>query len=217
MHTPAKHPENRDDFQDLTRSLAMNDSRIPLVDISERPQGRCGELLGTASPRSVVERGALIADELIAVVREKKLYTKVGGRPYMLVDGWLFLAGMLGLVLRVVGMNESDVEFVAEVELVRALDGAVMGRGFGSCGLDEPTWKKRPRYARRAMAQTRAIARACRSLSWIPRLAGLSSVAAEESRRMKMATTMATRWTRSLRITPKLPWSLWSPSPPWRP
>jgi len=30
-------------------------------------------------------------------------------------------------------------------------------------GDDEDTWKKRPEYARRAMAQTRAISRACRS------------------------------------------------------
>ena len=42
-------------------------------------------------------------------------------------------------------------------------DGIVLATAEGFVGDDEPMWKKRPMYARRAMAQTRASSRVCRS------------------------------------------------------
>jgi hypothetical protein len=42
-------------------------------------------------------------------------------------------------------------------------DGAVIATAEGFVGDDEKTWVSRPEYARRAMAQTRAISRVCRS------------------------------------------------------
>jgi hypothetical protein len=42
-------------------------------------------------------------------------------------------------------------------------DGAEIARAEGFLGDDESVWAKRPVYARRAMVQTRAISRACRS------------------------------------------------------
>jgi hypothetical protein len=41
--------------------------------------------------------------------------------------------------------------------------GQVIATAEGFLGEDEPVWAKRPEYAKRAMAQTRAISRACRS------------------------------------------------------
>jgi hypothetical protein len=41
--------------------------------------------------------------------------------------------------------------------------GSVIATAEGFIGTDEPVWAKRPEYAKRAMAQTRAISRACRS------------------------------------------------------
>jgi hypothetical protein len=41
--------------------------------------------------------------------------------------------------------------------------GSVIATAEGFLGTDEPVWAKRPEYAKRAMAQTRAISRACRS------------------------------------------------------
>jgi hypothetical protein len=53
---------------------------------------------------------------------------------------------------------------IAAVATIRRLsDGAVLGQAEGFVGEDEGMWAKRPLYARRAMAQTRAISRACRS------------------------------------------------------
>jgi hypothetical protein len=43
------------------------------------------------------------------------------------------------------------------------IDGAILGQAEGFVGTDEKMWAGRPMYARRAMAQTRAISRACRS------------------------------------------------------
>ncbi len=42
-------------------------------------------------------------------------------------------------------------------------DGAVLATAEGFVGDDESTWASRAEYAKRAMAQTRAISRACRS------------------------------------------------------
>jgi len=69
----------------------------------------------------------------------------------------------------------------ATVELIRASDGAIIGRGSAICGMDESTWASRPRYARRSMAITRATGKAFRlGYSWIITLAGYAPTPAEE-------------------------------------
>ena len=78
-------------------------------------------------------------------------------------------------------LENEDIRAVCE--LVRLSDGEVVARAEGYVGVDETTWSRRPRYARRAMAQTRATSRACRSaLAWIVPLldAGLETTPAEE-------------------------------------
>ena len=48
-------------------------------------------------------------------------------------------------------------------ELRRIQDGALLASAEGFVGDDESTWAKRPEYAKRAMAQTRAMSRVARS------------------------------------------------------
>jgi len=65
----------------------------------------------------------------------------------------------------------------------RMSDGMVLSTGYGFVGDDEKTWSKRPEFAKRAMAQTRGISRACRSaFSHVVTLmdAGLMTTPAEE-------------------------------------
>ncbi|MFZ9300941.1 MAG: hypothetical protein ACO23V_08195, partial [Chitinophagaceae bacterium] len=65
----------------------------------------------------------------------------------------------------------------------RISDGLVIGEAEGFVGDDEKTWASRPLYARRAMAQTRAMSRAARSVfAHVVVLmdAGLSTTPAEE-------------------------------------
>jgi hypothetical protein len=67
--------------------------------------------------------------------------------------------------------------------LRRISDGAVLAEAWGFVGDDEDTWAKRKQYARRAMSQTRAISRVCRSAFAhvvVLMRAGLETTPAEE-------------------------------------
>lgn len=84
-------------------------------------------------------------------------------RKYVRVEGWQSIAVAYGCVA-----SARDVEVVAGGiraigEVRRMSDGAVIATAEGFVGDDESTWSGRPMYARRAMAQTRAISRVCRS------------------------------------------------------
>ncbi len=91
----------------------------------------------------------------------------IQGRKYVCVEGWQAIAVAHGCV--------ASADFVERVEddgckgfralgtIRRMSDGVEISRAEGFLGDDETMWAKRPVYARRAMAQTRAISRACRS------------------------------------------------------
>lgn len=100
----------------------------------------------------------------------------IQGRKYVRVEGWQSIAVAYGCIA-----SARDVEAVpggvrAIGEVRRMSDGAVLATAEGFVGEDEPVWyggghnhktgkpyEARPMYAKRAMAQTRAISRACRS------------------------------------------------------
>lgn len=139
--------------------------------------------LGTLeiAPTGVIARATLIATELAALVNARKLYVPISGKKYVRVEGWSTLGAMLGVTPREVSTTmHEDGTFEAMVEIVRS-DGQVVGRGSAICGMDEPTWSKRPAYARRSMAITRATGKAFRlAYSWIMTLAGYEATPAEE-------------------------------------
>lgn len=105
------------------------------------------------------------ASDVAGVCKEIVLKTAqaIQGRKYVRVEGWQSIAVAYGCVA-----SARDVEAVAGGiraigEVRRMSDGAVVATAEGFVGDDEKTWAGRPMYARRAMAQTRAISRACRS------------------------------------------------------
>lgn len=122
---------------------------------------------------------------------------EIQGRKYVRVEGWQAIAIAHGCT-----GSARDVEAVpggvrAIGEIRRMSDGAIIAEAEGFVGEDEATWyggtvvaygktktlPKRPDYAIRAMAQTRAISRACRSAFAhvvIMMNAGLSTTPAEE-------------------------------------
>lgn len=132
---------------------------------------------------------------------------EIQGRKYVKVEGWQAIAIAHGCTA-----SARDVERVsggvrAIGEIRRMSDGSVIAEAEGFVGEDEPTWyggtsrawkwgekrgekvwydkelPKRPDYAIRAMAQTRAISRACRSAFAhvvVMMNAGLSTTPAEE-------------------------------------
>lgn len=136
--------------------------------------------LQAASAVALVQGAREMAGALADVIERQRLATVIQGRKHVNVEGWTTLAVMLGVVAREVQTVETDGIYTAVVELVRMSDGACISRASAECG-DESPWNKRPRYARRSMAQTRATGKACRlAFSWIMALAGYEPTPAEE-------------------------------------
>lgn len=88
---------------------------------------------------------------------------KIQGKSYVKVEGWQAIAVAHGCVAssREVEAVEGGIRAIGEIR--RMTDGFVIATAEGFVGDDETMWAKRPMFARRAMAQTRAISRACRS------------------------------------------------------
>lgn len=123
------------------------------------------------NPGNLMRRGTDVAGVCREIV--KNTAQSIQGRQYVRVEGWQSIAAAYGCVA-----SSRDVEAVkggvrAIGELRRIADGHVIAVAEGFVGEDEPTWfggivngktlPKRPEYAVRAMAQTRAISRVCRS------------------------------------------------------
>ncbi len=120
--------------------------------------------------------------------------TTIQGRKYVNVEGWQAIAIAHGCAAgaRDVEKVEGGVRAIGEIR--RMSDGAIISVAEGFVGEDEETWyggknrynkvlPKRPDYAIRAMAQTRAISRACRSAFAhvvVMMNAGLATTPAEE-------------------------------------
>lgn len=96
-----------------------------------------------------------------------KTAQQIGGRKYVRVEGWQAIAiahGCTASADEVHRVNDEGMGGFSAVGIIRRMsDGAEIARAEGFIGDDEAVWAKRPVYARRAMVQTRAISRACRS------------------------------------------------------
>lgn len=117
----------------------------------------------------------------------KQTAKNIQRRRYVTVEGWQAIAIAHGCtasadnVERVTDEGASGFKCIGIVR--RMSDGAEIARAEGFLGDDENMWTKRPVYARRAMVQTRAISRACRSaFAHVVVMidAGLSTTPAEE-------------------------------------
>jgi hypothetical protein len=159
----------------------MTESAIVRVDSSKDRQLMLGDV-PVANPAAMVAMGKTVANTLAQVIRDGHLAITISGRQYVRCEGWTTLMAMLGITAHEVEVTEDPKGgFVATVELRRVRDGAVVGRASALVGADEKTWGQRPRYARRSMAITRAVAKAGRlSFSWIMVLADMEPTPAEE-------------------------------------
>jgi len=117
----------------------------------------------------------------------KQTARNIQGRRYVAVEGWQAIAiahGCAASALDVERVNDEGMSGFRCTGIVRRMsDGAEIARAEGFLGDDERTWSNRPVYARRAMVQTRAISRACRSaFAHVVVMidAGLSTTPAEE-------------------------------------
>jgi hypothetical protein len=102
----------------------------------------------------------------------------IQGRKYVQVEGWQSIAAAYGCVASSIKVERIEGGIRAIGELHRISDGSLLATAEGFVGEDEATWfggeltdkwgktKKLPKrddFAIRAMAQTRAISRVCRS------------------------------------------------------
>ena len=108
---------------------------------------------------------------------------KIQNKKYVPVEGWMAIATAHGCNLSATDVKQVDGGISARGIVRRITDGLILGEAEGFVGEDEKIWQARPLYARRAMAQTRAMSRAARSVfAHVVVLmdAGLSTTPAEE-------------------------------------
>lgn len=144
-----------------------------------------GTLFGTDSPDEVVQRASAVAKTLEQVVRSQGLVVQIGKGEHVKVEGWTFLGSMLGVFpvvtwTRPVMVDDIKVGWEARVE-ARTRAGEVVGAAEAECLQEESLWKGRDDYARKSMAQTRAVSKALRQpLGFVMKLAGFNPTPAEE-------------------------------------
>lgn len=134
--------------------------------------------MSDAIVKAEANTGALMrqATDVAGVCRDIVMKTAqtIEGRKYVRVEGWQSIAVAYGCVASSRDTEKVEGGMRAIGEVRRMSDGAVVATAEGFVGEDEPTWyggqtrngktlPKRPDYAIRAMAGTRAISRACRS------------------------------------------------------
>lgn len=138
----------------------------------------------TGDPKEIVKEASKAAKVLMDIVSKNKWAVQIQGKKYLQFEAWQTLGKFYGYTVRVEEAKHVEFGNIAGFE-ARAvvLDG--QGREIGGaesiCMNDEPTWKNRPLYALKSMAQTRASAKALRHiLAWVAVLAGYAATPAEE-------------------------------------
>lgn len=112
----------------------------------------------------------------------KATAVKVGGGTHIGIEGWLAIAGQHGCTVSSRNVRRTETGFAAE-GVVTSFDGRVLSVAEGFVGDDEKTWSRRDEYAKRGMAQTRAMSRAARNIFahvLVAMKAGISTTPAEE-------------------------------------
>lgn len=138
--------------------------------------------LQISRPAEVIAAATEEAKVLADVIERQGLAIKISGRKYVKVEGWTTLATLRGCLPSEASVKrDKEGRYIAVVELKRA-DGQVLCRASGECGgPSEKMWNDRPQYARRSMAVTRAMGKACRiAFGWVMALSGYETTPAEE-------------------------------------
>lgn len=134
-------------------------------------------------PADMVAYASNVATVLKDVVKKQGLVQQIGKGWHVKTEGWSVMGSMLGILPREKEVKaHPDGSYEAIVELYNVHSGQVVGRGSHICG--DPTdsiWTKRPAYARRSMAVTRATGKAYRlGFGWVMSIAGYEPTPLEE-------------------------------------
>lgn len=116
----------------------------------------------TDTPAELMQRSNACANACTQIVESTAV--NIQGKRYIPIEGWQAITTAHGCVLSIEAVTEDEEGNCTATAGVRKIqDGALIATAQGFVGIDETKWKNRPRYARRAMAQTRAMSRAARS------------------------------------------------------
>jgi hypothetical protein len=132
---------------------------------------------GAALYRMSSDAAGLCKDIVLATAQT------IQGRKYVRVEGWQAIAIAHGCIASSGTVTRTATGYSAIGRVINMATGIEMASAEGFVGDDEKMWAARPEYACRAMAQTRAISRACRSAFAhvvVMMQAGLSTTPAEE-------------------------------------
>ena len=129
-------------------------------------------------PTQVIQMAKTLKEYII----KNNLYAEIAGKNYVMVEGWQFAGGLLGLFPKVVDVKDlGENKWLAHVEIINKQTGLVVGSGYALCSKSEAKKKSFDEYAILSMAQTRAIGKAYRNLiGWIMKAAGYEATPAEE-------------------------------------
>lgn len=112
---------------------------------------------------SHIRQASDVAGACRAIVMETAQQIGRGDKKYVRVEGWQSIAVAHGCVASARDVERLEDGYRCIGEVKRMDNGQVISQAEGFLGDDEPMWASRPTYAKRAMCQTRAISRACRS------------------------------------------------------
>ena len=144
-------------------------------------------LIATTDPNEVISRASRQATALKSIIDDRKLYTQIGPKKHVSVEGWQTLGALNGLQafterVEVARTEDGFIEALAVVSARRVSDGIAVAQVEGFCSTREARWKGRDEYAVRSMAQTRATSKVFRqALSWVMVLAGYEATPMEET------------------------------------
>jgi hypothetical protein len=150
-------------------------------ELAVQPQQSSSLIFKTDDPMEIMQRTSEVASALKEFVKAQGLTVNIKGREYVEVAGWQMLGMMLGVTPVVQHTTPVAEGWEARAEL-HDRSGRVVGAGEAECLTSEKDWKSRDDYARRSMAQTRAIGKAYRNtFGFIAQAAGYEVLPAEEA------------------------------------
>lgn len=128
-------------------------------------------------PGQVMQMAKVLKEYII----KNNLSVRIVDKDYVMVEGWQFAGGTMGLFPRVAEVqNVGAGKWTAKVEIVNK-DGRIISTGYALCSKEEMKKRSFDEYAILSMAQTRAIGKAYRNLiGWVVKAAGYEATPAEE-------------------------------------
>lgn len=141
------------------------------------------ETFGIATPYKAKQMAQVLSKH----ITDNKLSANIAGHDYVMVEGWQFAGGLMGLFPQIKDVKEiGPMKWMATAEIINIKTGKVVSTGFAICSKDEMKKKSFDEYAILSMAQTRAIGKAYRNyIGWIIKMAGYESTPAEEAPKVK--------------------------------